>query len=83
MRANRSKHDSEIRSEFRINKVDEASLQQTYEAILKEIQQMKLSPRNEKKLIAMLQKYRSAWNSYINRIKPRKAGSENSTSAGS
>jgi hypothetical protein len=53
------------------NKINEGSLQQTYEAILKEIQQMKLGPLNEKKLIAMLQKYRSAWNTYINRIKPR------------
>jgi hypothetical protein len=57
----------------RTNRVNEASLQQTYEEILKEIQQMKLSPRDEKKLIAMLQKYRSAWNSYINRIKPRES----------
>jgi hypothetical protein len=57
----------------RTNKVNEASLQQTYEAILKEIQQMKLSPRDENKLIAMLQKYRSEWNSYINRIKPRES----------
>lgn len=57
----------------RINKVNEASLQQTYEAILKEIQQMKLSSHDEKNLIAMLQKYRSAWNSYINRIKPRES----------
>jgi hypothetical protein len=57
----------------RTNRVNEALLQQTYEAILKEIQQMKLNPRDEKKLIAMLQKYRSAWNSYINRIKPRES----------
>ena len=55
------------------NRINESSLQQTYEVILKEIQQMKLSPPEEKKLIAMLQKYRSAWNVYINRIKPRKS----------
>jgi hypothetical protein len=57
----------------RTNRVNEASLQQTYEAILKEIQQMNLSPSDEKKLVAILQKYRSAWNSYINRIQPRES----------
>lgn len=54
-----------------IHRVNEAHLQQTYEAMLAEIQQMNLDPRDEKKLIAMLLKYRSAWNSYINTIKPR------------
>jgi hypothetical protein len=62
---------SELNLHF--NKVNEASLQQTYEAMLAEIQQMNLGARDKKKLIAMLQKYRSAWNSYINTIKPRES----------
>jgi hypothetical protein len=56
-----------------IHRVNEASLQQTYEEMLTEIQQMNLDARDEKKLIALLQKYRSAWNSYINTIKPRES----------
>ena len=53
------------------NRLNEASLQQMYEAMLTEIQQMNLVSRDKKNLIAMLHRYRSAWNSYINRIKVR------------
>jgi hypothetical protein len=51
------------------NKVSEASLQRMYEEMITEIQEMKLNGADKKSLIAMLLKYRSAWNSYINTIK--------------
>jgi len=61
-------------SEPPINRINEESLQQTFEAMLKEIKQIKLDAAEKKKLIAMLLKYRSAWNSYINMIKSRHGG---------
>jgi len=58
-------------SEPPTNRVNEESLQRTFEAMLKEIKQSTLVPAEKKELIAMLQKYRSAWNSYVNMIKSR------------
>ena len=55
------------------NRVNEESLQLTFEAMLAEIQRMKLIATDEKKLIGMLLKYRSAWNSYISTFKPRQS----------
>ena len=59
-----------------VNRDNEESLQRTFEAMLAEIKRMKLDPEEKKKLIAMLIKYRTAWNSYINRIKPRQSRTE-------
>lgn len=61
-------------SEPPINRANEESLQQTYEAMLNEINHIKLDAGEKKKLIAMLLKYRSAWNSYVNMIKSRHRG---------
>jgi hypothetical protein len=60
-------------SEPPANRVNEKSLQQTFEAMLEEIKQIRLDAEEKKKLIAMLLKYRSAWNSYINTIKSRRS----------
>ena len=59
-----------------LNRDNEESLQRTFEAMLSEIKKMKIDPDEQKRLIGMLIKYRTAWNSYINRIKPRKSSSE-------
>lgn len=60
-----------VPSEPNANRVNEESLQQTFEAMLTEIKRMKLDSRDKKNLISMLLKYRSAWNSYINMMKSR------------
>ena len=65
-----------IPSEQHANRNNEVSLQQTFEAMLAEIRRMKLPEGETKKLIDMLMKYRSAWNSYVNRIKPRQSRAE-------
>ncbi|HEV8538942.1 MAG TPA: hypothetical protein VGR15_08500 [Bacteroidota bacterium] len=65
-----------IPSEPPLNRENEESLQRTFEAMLGEIKQLKLDAGEKKKLIAMLMKYRTAWNSYINRIKPRQSRAE-------
>lgn len=61
-------------SEPHANRVIEESLQQTFEAMLKEIKQIRVDAGEKKKLIAMLLRYRSAWNSYVNMIKSRHSG---------
>ncbi len=63
-------------SELPTDRSNEESLQQTFEAMLAEIKRMKFNEGEKKKLIAMLIKYRTAWNSYINRIKPRQSRAE-------
>ena len=54
-----------------VNRNNEESLQRTFEAMLAEIKRMKLDAEEKKKLISLLIEYRTAWNSYMNRIKPR------------
>lgn len=68
-----------IPSEPNANRINEESLQQTFEAMLAEIKRMNLHEGEKKKLISMLIKYRTAWNSYINRIKPRQSRAEINT----
>lgn len=63
-------------SDQHANRNNEVSLQHTFEAMLAEIRRMKLPEGETKKLIDMLMKYRSAWNSYVNRIKPRQSRAE-------
>ncbi|MBI1804566.1 MAG: hypothetical protein HY033_02745 [Ignavibacteriae bacterium] len=65
-----------IPSELTTNRINEESLQRTFEAMLTEIKRMKLDAGDKKKLIAMLIKYRTAWNSYINRVNPRQSRAE-------
>jgi hypothetical protein len=42
--------------------------------MLKEIKRIKVDAGEKKKLIAMLLKYRSAWNSYLNIVKSKRGG---------
>jgi hypothetical protein len=56
------------------NRLNEESLQQTYEEMLKEFKRMRLDAGEKKKLIAMLLKYRSAWNSYLSIVKSKHRG---------
>ena len=56
------------------NRLNEESLQLTFEEMLKEIKRINLDAGEKKKLIAMLLKYRSAWNSYLNLVKSRHGG---------
>ena len=58
-----------ILSQIHTSRVNEASLQKILEAMIGEIRQLKLGTSNEKKIVAMLMTYRSAWNSYINTFK--------------
>ena len=59
------------RSEPPIHRISEKLLQQTFEAMLEEINRIKLDAAEKKELIAMLQNYRSAWNGYVRMIKSR------------
>lgn len=65
-----------IPSDPPVNRDNEESLQRTFETMLAEIKRMKLDEGEKKKLIALLIKYRTAWNSYMNRIKPRQTRAE-------
>ena len=56
-------------SDLLANRVNEESLQQILETMIREIKQMKLGKSDEKKILSMLMTYRSAWNSYLSSLK--------------
>ena len=59
-------------SDLLANRVNEESLQQILETMIREIKQMKLGKSDEKKILSMLMTYRSAWNSYLSNLKGKR-----------